>query len=84
MIVLLFSSIDLRGEYRECHYLGHELESGLNILTCLVDDGWQLISVKLIVDSSLIPLPVEIFYNESLTESLKQLREEWEEVLSIY
>ena len=82
MVMLLFSGIDPWDEYRECFFLGHELESSFDLLTCLVNNRWQLIDVKLVVDSSCILLPVEVFSNESLAESLRQLREEWEEIFS--
>ena len=84
MVMLLFSSVDPWNEYRECCFLGHELDSSLDLLTCLVGNKWRLINVKLIIDSSCISLPVEIFSNGSLTEPLKQLREEWKEVLGQY
>ncbi|MFD2938283.1 hypothetical protein [Spirosoma flavum] len=84
MIILLFSGRNPQGEFQASTFGGPDLESGFDILTSLVNEGWQLSKVELVNGSQkTISLPVEIFDGKSFREPLKNLKQEWEDILSL-
>lgn len=82
MTVIYFMYYNSFGNLQECSYGGPSLESGLDMLTDLVNHGWKLTNIRLIDSGgTLIPLPVDAFDGNYFNEPLRELRKEWEELL---
>lgn len=57
-------------------------ESACIIINNLVDSGCQLTSIHYVSDSNrLVPLPVEAFDGQPMTNSFKRIEQDWKEIL---
>ncbi|SOD83280.1 hypothetical protein [Spirosoma fluviale] len=82
MIIICFKYFDSLGDLQECSYGGPNLESGLDMLTELMNHGWKLIDVRIIgTNKNLISLPLNAFDGNYFSGPLDKLRQEWEDIL---
>lgn len=78
MVMLFISCIDNQGEYNECMCGGPTLESGLDTVNSLVQNGTKLTCVRLrYYSTSEIQLPLEAFDGQSIGNSFRKLEQEW-------
>ena len=83
MILLYFSCRSPTGDYHECSLGAKDIESCLDMLSVLVEEGWQLLSVKLSeYPGSATWLPVEAFDGQSMHRPLQSLQRQWEAILN--
>lgn len=81
-LLIVVSGIDPQGNYVHGRLDTSSLESGFELLSRLVQSGWQLISVKLHEGKHrCIFLPVEAFDGQTMEEPLQRLQQSWEEAL---
>ena len=82
MVLLYFSGRSPTGDYHECSLGAKDTESCLDRLSVLVEEGWQLLSVKLSeYPGSATWLPVEAFDGQPIKRPLRLLQRQWEEIL---
>lgn len=83
MECLFFVAINPDGEYVDLSFWGKTLDQCLDVLTNLVQGGWQLISAKVSYgERDTIYLPIEAIDGAPLNESLQQLELELNEILT--
>ncbi|AUD06401.1 hypothetical protein CWM47_33920 [Spirosoma pollinicola] len=82
MVLFLFLGNNENGRPQNCTYGGPDLESGLEMLTGLVNGGWQLSNVRVLDGNrQTLVLPIEIFDGISFKEPIKKLQTQWEDLL---
>lgn len=82
MVLVFFLSRDPKGDYQGGSFGDQDIESCLDMLSVLVRQGWQHLSIQLVENpGSAIWLPVEAFDGASMKEPLKWLQQEWVELL---
>ena len=83
MVFIFFSGLNFQGELHEYSIGSSTIESSFELLNNLVSAGCVLISVKLDIGTgSYTTLPVDAFDGQSMKEPLKQLQQQWEEILA--
>ncbi|GAB3939712.1 hypothetical protein GCM10028805_00530 [Spirosoma harenae] len=68
--------------YRNFTIQGVSLETGLDFVNTIVNQGDQLKAVRCLDQNSYIELPAHVFDGESFTQSLSALQQEWEQLLT--
>ncbi len=85
MIVISFCAANRWVQYSEYNYYSCIPNAGFELLTNLVEEGWQLHKVRYgcIENGQLtwISLPVEAFDGQPIQGPLTSLQEEWENLL---
>ncbi|ADB38617.1 hypothetical protein [Spirosoma linguale] len=80
--MICFKYSDSSGDVQECSYGGPNLESGLDMLTELINHGWKLTDIRIIgANKNLINLPLNAFDGNYFSEPLGKLQQEWEDIL---
>ncbi|MBO0951561.1 hypothetical protein [Fibrella forsythiae] len=76
-ITALFSPTDIRSFSAQIL----SLEEGFDFLNDLVGTGFVLVDVRLLDQSRIIPLPIEGFDGSPSSTAIRQLEEEWTNLL---
>jgi hypothetical protein len=81
MIMLHLSVITHEAEARNFSCQIKDIESGFDLLCTFVERGETLVNASLIDATGRIQLPVEAFDEHSMSESIRQLTNQWEGLL---
>ncbi len=80
-MVLSLTTIDNRNEYRDFCWWFERLETTFDVINSISSRGDQIISVKVIDNEHSVSLPIEAFDGIPCSRIVRQLEDEWKQVL---
>lgn len=81
-MILSVTAIDRHQQWRSFFCQVDELEVAFDILNSIVQHGDQPLKASISDESSRIDLPIEAFGEQTMAEPIRQLKREWELILT--
>lgn len=82
-MLLSFTSIDQQANFRECSWWLTTPEAVFDALSAVATKGNQILSAVLIDEGQRTILPVDAFDGAFFSAPLKELENEWQQILSV-
>ncbi|AUD02009.1 hypothetical protein [Spirosoma pollinicola] len=82
-MLLSFTSIDQHANFRECSWWLTTPEAAFDALSAVAAKGNQILSALLIDEDQRTILPVDAFDGDIFSAPLKELEQEWQQILSV-
>ena len=80
-MILSFTAIDKRNEFRAFSCQLNDLETALNTVSSISSEGDTIISAQVADESSCLNLPIDVFDGEIFSVPLQQLKKQWQAIL---